>query len=135
MASIQIEIVIQAPVERVWAALAPVGDAQRAFAGVLSGCRLEREDVRVVTFASGLVVKERIVDIDPARMRIAYAVVESDLLHHSASMQVGASADGATRFTWITDVLPHEAAGWIGPLMEQGAQALKSSVENSPPRL
>jgi uncharacterized protein YndB with AHSA1/START domain len=129
MASIQLETIIHAPAEQVWAALAAVGEAHRAFAGVLSGCRLEREDVRVVTFVNGLVVKEQIVDVDPTLMRIAYAVIESELAHHSASMQVGATTDRACRFVWITDVLPHDAAGWIRPLMEQGAEALKTNVE------
>lgn len=131
MASIHIETTIQAPAEDVWAALEAVGEAHRAFAGVLSGCRLEREDVRVATFVNGLVVKERIVSVDPARMRIAYTVIESELAHHSASMQVSAARDGACRFVWITDVLPHEAAEWIRPLMAQGAQALKMSIETS----
>jgi len=87
MASIHLETVIEAPAEDVWAALAAVGEAHKAFSGVLSDCRLEREDVRVATFVNGLVVKERIVSVDQSRMRIAYAVIESALEHHGASMQ------------------------------------------------
>lgn len=132
MATICNETAIGAPAEQVWAALAAVDEAHRAFAGVLSGCRLERDDVRVVTFLNGLVVRERIISVDPARMRIAYAVIESDLEHHSASMQVGATTDRACRLVWITDVLPHEAAEWISPLMEEGARALKTNVETAP---
>jgi hypothetical protein len=128
MASIHIETTIEAPAAQVWAALAAIGEAHKAFAGVLSACVLERDDVRVVTFANGLAVKEQIVSVDPARMRIAYAALESELTHHSASMQIGGERDGTCRFTWITDVLPHEAADWIRPLMEQGTQALKRSV-------
>jgi hypothetical protein len=131
MASIHLETIIEAPAEQVWAVLAAIGEAQRAFAGVLSDCRLERDDVRAVTFVNGLVVKERIVGVDPGRMRIAYAVIESGLEHHSASMQVVAASDGACRFVWVTDVLPHEAAAWIRPLMEEGAQALKAGVEGA----
>jgi hypothetical protein len=130
MASIFLEVTIRAPAERVWKQLRVIGEAHKLFAGVLSDCRLEREDLRVVTFANGLVVKEQIVDIDPARMRIAYAARESPLDHHSASMQVGAIGEDACRFTWITDVLPREAADWIRPLMEEGAAALKANVES-----
>jgi hypothetical protein len=129
MTSIHIETIIEAPAERVWAALSAIGEAHKAFAGVLSDSRLEGEDVRVATFANGLAVKERIVGIDPALMRIAYTVIESDLAYHGASMQVGDAGDGASRFTWVTDVLPHEAGDWIRPLMEQGSRALKTSVE------
>jgi uncharacterized protein YndB with AHSA1/START domain len=129
MASIHVETVIEAPTEKVWAALVAIGRAHEAFAGVLSGCRLEGDDVRVVTFANGMVVKERIVTVDPERMRIAYAVIESGLVHHSAAMQVHDAIVGASRFVWVADVLPHDAASRIRPLMEQGAQALKRSVE------
>jgi hypothetical protein len=131
MATIVDETFIEAPAEQVWAALAEVGEAHRAFAGVLSDCRLDSEDVRVATFANGVVVKERIIGVDPARMRIAYTVIESALEHHSASMQISAASDRTCRFTWFTDVLPHTAAESIRPLMEAGARALKTSVESS----
>jgi uncharacterized protein YndB with AHSA1/START domain len=129
MAAIHIETRIHAPAQQVWQALAATGDAHLAFAGVLTGCRLESEDVRVATFANGMVVKERIVSVEPRRMRIAYGVIESQFVHHSASMQVVARSDGECEFIWITDVLPHEAAASITPLMEAGAQALRRVVE------
>ena len=129
MAAIHIETRIRAPAQRVWQALAATGDAHLAFAGVLTGCRLESEDVRVATFANGMVVKERIVSVEPRRMRIAYGVIESQFMHHSASMQVVARSDGDCEFIWIADVLPHEAAASITPLMEAGAQALRRVME------
>ena len=131
MATIHNETAIDAPAAQVWAVLAAVGEAHRAFAGVLSGCSLEREDLRVATFVNGLVVKERIISVDPARMRIAYTVIESEFEHHSASMQISATSDRACRFIWITDVLPHQAAEMVRPLMEEGARALKRNVETS----
>ena len=57
MATVQIETPIRAPAQQVWQALAATGDAHLAFAGVLTGCRLEREDVRVATFANGQVIR------------------------------------------------------------------------------
>jgi uncharacterized protein YndB with AHSA1/START domain len=129
MAAIHVETRIRAPAQQVWQALAATGDAHLAFAGVLTGCRLEREDLRVATFANGMVVKERIVSVEPQRMRIAYGVIESQFLHHSASMQVVARGDGECDFVWVTDVLPQEAAASITPLMEAGAQALKGVME------
>jgi hypothetical protein len=85
--------------------------------------------LRVATFANGMVVKERIVSVEPERMRIAYGVIESQFVHHSASMQVVARGDAQCEFVWIADVLPHAAAASIGPLMEQGAQALRGVME------
>jgi uncharacterized protein YndB with AHSA1/START domain len=129
MAAIHVETRIRAPARQVWQALAATGDAHLAFAGVLTGCRLEREDVRVATFANGMVVKERVVSVEPQRMRIAYGVIESQFVHHSASMQVVARGDGECDFVWVTDVLPHEAAAQITPLMEAGARALQAVME------
>jgi uncharacterized protein YndB with AHSA1/START domain len=131
MAAVHIETTIRAPAQRVWQALAATGDAHLAFAGVLTDCRLEREDLRVARFANGQVVKERIVSVEPARMRIAYGVIESQFVHHSASMQVVARGDAECVFLWIADVLPHAAAAVITPLMEQGARALRGVMEKS----
>ena len=130
MAAIHVETPIRAPAQQVWRALAATGEAHRAFPGVLTDCRLEREDLRVATFANGLVVTERIVSVEPQRMRIAYAVIESQFVHHSASMQVVARGDDECDFIWTTDVLPHGAADAITPLMEQGAQALRTVMES-----
>jgi hypothetical protein len=128
MAAIHIEMPIRAPAQQVWQSLAAIGEAHRAFAGVLTDCRLERDDLRVATFANGLVVKERIVSVEPERMRIAYAVIESQFEYHGASMQVVARGDECT-FVWTTDVLPHGAAASVTPLMEQGARALQGVME------
>src|SRR5688572_27158126 len=129
MAAIHIRAPIRAPAQQVWQALAATGDAHRAFAGVLTDSRLESEDVRVATFANGMVVKERIISVEPDRMRIAYGVIESEFVHHSASMQVVARGKDECDFIWITDVLPHSAAASITPLMEQGARALQAVME------
>jgi uncharacterized protein YndB with AHSA1/START domain len=136
MAAVHVETRIRASAQQVWQALAATGEAHRAFAGVLTDCRMEREDLRVATFANGMVVRERIVSVEPQRMRIAYSVIESQFVHHSASMQVVARSDGECEFVWIADVLPHGAAASITPLMEQGAKALKGVMEKqagSPP--
>jgi uncharacterized protein YndB with AHSA1/START domain len=131
MAAIHIETRIKAPAQRVWKALAATGDAHLAFAGVLTACRLEGEDVRVATFANGQSVKERIASVEPERMRVAYGVIESPFVFHSASMQVVARGDGECDFVWVADVLPHAAAATITPLMEAGSRALKGVMERA----
>ena len=128
MAAVHVETRIRAPAQQVWQALAATGEAHRAFAGVLKDCRLEGEDLRIATFANGMVVKERIVSIEPERMRFAYSVIEK-FVHHSATMQVVARGANECDFVWIEDVLPHAAAASITPLMEQGAKALRTVME------
>ena len=121
MASIRKEIVVTAPVEDVWAAIRDVGAPHKRLApGFLVDTRLEG-DARVVTFANGLVVRERIVDVDDAARRLCWAVVGSPrLTHHNASLQVFAEGGGRSRVVWIADLLPDEIAGDIRGLIEQG---------------
>src|SRR5262245_31649914 len=129
MAAIHLETRIKAPAQRVWKALAATGDAHLAFAGVLTACRLEGEDVRIATFANGQSVKERIASVEPERMRVAYGVIESPFVFHSASMQIVARGDGECDFVWVADVLPNAAVASIKPLMEAGSRALKGVME------
>ena len=128
MAAVHVETRIRASAQQVWQALAATGEAHRAFAGVLKDCRLEGADVRIATFANGMVVKERIVSVEPERMRFAYSVIEK-FVHHSATMQVVARGANECDFVWTADVLPHAAVASITPLMEQGAQALRTVME------
>jgi hypothetical protein len=127
MASITLERPLAANADAAWAPLARTDRAHEAFAGVLTACEQDG-DTRTVTFANGAVVKERIVDIDPVRRRIAYAVVEGRFIHHGASIQIVEDGEGS-RFLWTSDFLPAEAAAMVGPLMEQGAEAFARTVE------
>jgi hypothetical protein len=104
-----------------------VGAADKAFPGVLTDSRLDGE-VRTVTFANGMVVKERIVDIDEAARRVAYAVIDGRFSHHNASMQVLARGEGACGVVWTSDLLPDDAAPMVRDLVEQGALALRGAA-------
>jgi hypothetical protein len=128
MASIYKEVLLEIPVERAWAALRDVGHADRLFAGVLVDAQLEG-DVRTVTFQNGMVARERIIDIDEKRLRVAYAVQGAPFTHHSASMQVFAEADGRSRFVWTSDFLPAELAASVAPLVEEGCRALQRNLD------
>ena len=76
MACIHKEMLINAPVERVWAAVRDVGEVHTRFAReFVVDTRLEGTS-RLVTFANGMVVRERIIDIDESGRRLAYAIVD-----------------------------------------------------------
>jgi carbon monoxide dehydrogenase subunit G len=136
MASIRKEILIEARPENVWAAVRDVGAVhQRLVPGVLVDAYLDG-DARVVTFASGAVARELLVDVDDEARRFAYAVVEGPLraTHHNASMQVFAEGSGRSRLVWITDVLPNDLAASISTLVEQGTAAMKQTLEKEAAR-
>jgi carbon monoxide dehydrogenase subunit G len=129
MASIHKEIRIQARPEKVWEAIRDVGAVHTRLApGFVVDTRLEA-DARVVTFANGLVVRELIVDIDEGARRLVWAVVGGRFTHHNASMQVLADGAEHSRAVWIADLLPHELAGDIGTMMEQGMGVMKKTLE------
>ncbi len=99
MASIIKDIPLAVSAERAWALLRDAGAAHRAFPGVLLDC-VREGDVRVVTFTSGLVVRERILGVDETYRRIAYTALGEHFAHHSASMQIlpdDAGAVGSSR--------------------------------------
>ena len=130
MASINHEVSVAVDVEAAWAAVRRVGRAHELFAPVLVGGQLDG-DTRIVTFANGMVARERILDIDDQHKRVAYTVLDGPgLAFHHASMEVVEDGPGRSRFRWITDFLPKEAAEALGPLIEQGGQALKKNLES-----
>src|SRR5690242_8261602 len=129
MASIYCEKTVRVPAEKAWAALRDTSNPHRLFAGVLTDAKIDGK-VRTVTFANGLVAQERIIDVDDKRRRVAYTVLGDMFEHHSAAMEIVSDGPDRSRFIWTTDLLPDERAQIVGPLMEQGAQALVRSLES-----
>src|SRR5690348_1461200 len=108
MASIQKDIIINAPPSDVWDALRDFGALHtRLVPGFVTDTQLDG-NVRIVTFANGAVAREVLVDCDDERRRLVYAVRSERLTQHSASAQVFAENDGRCRLVWIVDVLPNE---------------------------
>lgn len=90
--------------------------------------------MRVLTFANGHVLRERLVGIDEHARRLAYTVEDARLTHHNASLQVLPAAGGEARIVWTTDVLPNEAGGPIGAMMLVGVQAMRTALGALMPR-
>ena len=129
MASITEQVTIAVDAGRAWAALRDVGRAHELFAPVLVKGSLDG-DVRTVTFANGMEVRELILDVDDQRRRVGYAVLNGPgMEYHHASMQVTDAGPGKCRFVWITDVHPGSVVANIAPLVTQGTQALKKNLE------
>jgi uncharacterized protein YndB with AHSA1/START domain len=128
MASIYKDIVIDAPAEQVWDAVADFGAVHtRLGPGFVTDARLDGED-RIVTFATGVVARELLVDCDHARRRLVYAIVSERLKQHSAAMQVFAEADGRSRVTWVVDLLPHEIAPYMSAQMDQAVLVMQATL-------
>lgn len=133
MASVHKELLIAAPAERVWAALADFQAVhQRLAPGFVTNSKPDGEEARIVTFANGTSAREILVDSDAKRMRLVYAVTGSErLTHHSASAQVIAEGPHKCRFVWIADFLPNAIAPYIDGQMQQGADVMMGVLEKA----
>jgi Polyketide cyclase / dehydrase and lipid transport len=131
MASIHHEVPVEVDVEKAWAALRRVGDAPVLFAPVLVGGEMQG-DTRTVRFANGMVVRERMLDVDDERHRVSFTALDvPGMTYHHSSMQVVEAGNGRCLFIWITDFLPQEMDGQLMPLIEAGGKALKANLEGS----
>jgi carbon monoxide dehydrogenase subunit G len=129
MATIYKELTVQATPEDVWAAIRDVGAVHtRVARQFVTDTRLDG-DSRLVTFANGAVIRERIITIDDERRRLAYSVVEWQTTHHNATFQVIADGDRRTRIVWIADLLPDNLATFVSEQMSQGVEAITRTME------
>jgi len=128
MASIHKEMFVDAAPDDAWAAFRDLGAIHTRLAkGFVTDTKLEG-DTRLVTFANGIIARERIIDINDARRRLAYSVVEGRPTHHHATFQVFPEGTGC-RIVWIADLLPNELKDVIDGMMEHGMLAMKSTLE------
>jgi hypothetical protein len=128
MASIYKDIPVAAPAAVVWDAVRDFGAVHTRLApGFVTDTKLEG-DVRIVSFANGSVAREQLVDCNDERRRLVYAIKSERLTQHSASVQIIPDGEERCRMIWITDVLPHEIAGYIDQQMELGAKAMQTTL-------
>jgi hypothetical protein len=131
MASIRKEIIIDAKPDDVWAALRDWGAPhERLVPGFVVDTRLDGRD-RLVTFFTGATLRELLVDLDETDRRLVWSIVDGPYTHHNASAQVFAADGGGTRFVWIADLLPDEAAERTAGMMERGIDTIGRTLGGS----
>jgi hypothetical protein len=132
MASIRRQAVIHADVDAVWDALRD-WDAlhERLAAGFVTDCARDG-DARIVTFASGAVLREEILGCDEEHRRLAWSIVDGPYSHHNGAAEVLLEGDGRARFVWTADLRPDALADATAQAMEQGLAAIKRTLELGP---
>ncbi len=88
-------------------------------------------DSRVVTFANGVVARERIVIIHDTARRLAYAIIEGSASFHSASIQILPACAERCRLVWIADLLSDSLAPRFEAMMQQGTALMKRTMESA----
>jgi len=129
MTSIRKEILIDASPEDVWDAVRDWGALhERLVPGFVVDTRLDGED-RIVTFASGMVVREVLIDLDDEARRLVWSIVDGHYTHHNGVAQVFSEGEDGARFVWTADLLPNELAEPTAEAMEQGTNVVKKTLE------
>ncbi len=128
MASIYREFDVDAPVEKVWAAIADVG-APNKLITFLGEVTLEG-DRRSCQRGDMGKLEELIVSVDDENRRVVYSIRESpfNFTHHNASMQALPNGNGGTRIVWVTDVKPDEAAA--PELVDAAVESIKEALRS-----
>lgn len=129
MASVLKRVRIDVAPEVAWDALRDWGAVHLRLApGFATDSRLDGED-RIVTFGSGTVLRERLIDCNDKERRLAWAIVDGPYTHHNGVAEIRARADGTTDFIWTADVLPHNLAEPTAQSMTQGLEIIRNTLE------
>jgi carbon monoxide dehydrogenase subunit G len=131
VASVRKEIFVDADPADAWDALRDFGAVhERVVPGFVVDSRLDGND-RIVTFFTGAVQREPLVDLDDDAHRLVYTAVDSPMgaTHYNASVQVFPGGDGGARIEWIIDVLPNELGPTLDEIMDTGAAAMKKTLD------
>jgi carbon monoxide dehydrogenase subunit G len=119
---------VDADVPTVWAVYRDIGALHtRLVPGFVTNTVLE-EGARMVTFANGMTVRERIVSVDDDRRRLVWSATGGRTTHHNASVQVFDEGDGRCRVEWITDLLPDDMASAIEGMMDQAVGIMQRTL-------
>lgn len=129
MATIHREFEIDAPSDKAWDALRNVGDINKLL--TFLGDVTVEGDRRTCALGDQGQLDELIISVDDERRRLAYAIVDSpfNFSHHSASMQIAANGGAGSRFIWITDVKPDEAASALEPAIDAAVESFKQTLK------
>ncbi|MFI6210541.1 SRPBCC family protein [Nocardia brasiliensis] len=134
MASVRKELVVDADPAQIWDIIRDFADGPTRMApGFAVRSALEEPGYRVVDFADGSVLRERLVVIEEDERRFVYSIVGGSVTpeHNNACMQVFPHGAGQTRFVWTHDVLPDALAEPFAAAMDNGLAVFGRSVAST----
>ncbi|HEY1276828.1 MAG TPA: SRPBCC family protein [Thermoleophilaceae bacterium] len=134
MGSVRKQILIDARPEDAWDAIRDFGAVhERVVPGFVVDTRMDGCD-RIVTFASGHVQREPLLDLDDDLRRLAYSAVDSPIgaTHYQGSVQVFGEPDGRARVEWLVDFLPDQLRDVLDEIMDRGAAVMRETLSATP---
>ena len=127
MASIRREFTVGMSAAEAWDVIRDYGALHTRFVpGFVTDTKLDGGDARIVTFGNGSVVRERIIDLDDKRRRIAYSAASERIEHYNATVEVFEGPE--TKIVWIVDLLPNAIAGYIASQMDTAVPVMQKSL-------
>lgn len=132
MATVRKTVAINRLANDVWDAVSDAGQLHtRVAPGMVVDTRLEDDgEVRIVTFANAVVLRELMISNDAETMRLAWSAQSEHWTHHNASLQIFSTGDDQCEAVWTADVLPHAAAVLMDQFLTAGLGAMKAHMEN-----
>lgn len=132
MATVRKSVVIKRSASEVWDAISDAGQLHtRVAPGMVVDTTLEDDgEVRIVTFANDVVLKELMISNDAKAMRLAWSAQSEHWTHHNASLQIFPVGDNKCEAIWTADVLPHAAGVLMDQFLTAGLSAMKAHMEN-----
>lgn len=132
MATVRKTVAINRSANDVWDAVSDAGQLHtRVAPGMVVDTRLEDDgEVRIVTFANAVVLRELMISNDAETMRLAWSAQSEHWTHHNASLQIFSTGDDQCEAVWTADVLPHAAAVLMDQFLTAGLGAMKAHMEN-----
>jgi carbon monoxide dehydrogenase subunit G len=131
MATVQVEVELDASAAGVWAVIGDFGAAADLAPGFVTACTL-KGDERSVTFASGFAAREKLVTLDDDLRRLVYSARGGRAEHHNAAVEVIARDSGGSVLRWTADILPDPLAPFLKGMMEEGAAAMSRRFASQP---
>jgi Polyketide cyclase / dehydrase and lipid transport len=132
MTSIDMEFAIDLDADYVWRVISDWTTGPSGMSGDQVVSTKVDGNMRVVTFADGTIVRERLVTCDDDARRLVYSLLGDTVRpeHDNAVMHIVPDGPQRCRFVWSRDVLPDELSGPLSDFMERSCPMIKHALEH-----
>ncbi|MCB0999415.1 MAG: SRPBCC family protein [Acidimicrobiales bacterium] len=128
MASVVKSFITSAPLDAVWDALRAVDQLHtRLVPGFVVDTAMDGH-TRLVTFASGAIVREPLITVDDDLHRVVWTSEGGATTHYNGVARASAHPDG-TEVEWSADFLPDDVRDHIERAMAAGIGAMKATLD------
>jgi hypothetical protein len=131
MTSVSRDISIHAPSDVVWDAVRDVGAVhERLLPGLVSATTVV-PDGRLVSFGNGMLVRERILDVDDDSRRLVHTLNSGWSCHYVSVMRVNSAGAAHCRLLWTVDYRP-DRYDLMPRVVDRAVELIRRTLEAPP---